>query len=288
MALAAYQCSFNGVTMGDQTNIDIVSLTGFDALPTINQSDIDRLRDWGQYQGSYFSTGRELVLSVEISDTTGSDTSFRTTIDAFTAAMQTQPDTELPFAVRLPGWAQAARQSNVRVSDRQLVVDYPYTRHFATASVTFWATDPKLYDSTTQTTIVPLPLYNAGAGWPIVWPTAWGATSNVGTASINNAGNIETRPLLSLSGPVTNPTFTNVTTGQYLTFSGLVMGAGDVLVVDMKAHTAILNGTTNERGLLTAGSVWWTLAPGFTTVQYTANSTLTGSQLTINYQSAWL
>ena len=288
MSLAPYQVSFNGLTMGDQTNIDIVSLTGFDALPTINQSDIDRLRDWGQYQGSYYSTGRELVLTVEISDTTGSDTSFRTTIDAFTAAMQTLPDTELPFAVCLPGWAQAARQSNVRVSDRQLVVDYPYTRHFAQASVTFWATDPKIYDSTTQTTIITLPLYNGGAGWPIVWPTSWGSASTVGTASVTNSGNIETRPLLSLAGPVTNPSLTNLTTGQSLTFQGLTLGAGDTLVVDLHAHTAILNGTTNERGLLTAGSVWWTLAPGATTVQYTANTTLTGSQLTVSWQSAWL
>ena len=286
MALNAYQVSYNGLTMGDGTVYDITGLTGFDALPTINQNDVDRLRDWGQYAGSYFSTGREMVLSIEISDT--SDAAFRADIDALNAAVVPQSQTELPFAVNLPGWAQASRQSNVRVIDRTLALDYSYTRHYATCDITFWATDPRIYDSTTQTTIITLPAYNAGAGWPIVWPTSWGASGTSGTASILNAGTFETRPLLTLTGPVTNPTITNVTTGQFLTFTGLTMGAGDVLVVDLKGHTAILNGTTNERGLLSASSSWWTLAPGYTTVQYTANTTLTGSTLTVAWQSAWM
>jgi hypothetical protein len=66
------------------------------------------------------------------------------------------------------------------------------------------------------------------------------------------------------------------------------MGGGDQLIVDLKAHTANLNAQTNERGLLTAGSSWFVLAPGNTTIQYTANSTLLGSTLTVNWQSAWL
>lgn len=286
MALAAYQVSFNGLTIGDGTNYDIVGLTGFDALPTINQNDVDRLRDWGQYLGSYFSTGREIVLNIEITDT--SDAAFRTDIDALNAAVVPQSQTELPLAVCLPGWAQASRQSNARVIARDIALDYSYTRHFATCAITFWATDPRLYDSTTQTTIITLPLYNAGVAWAAAWPMAWGATGTSGSASVNNAGTFETRPQMVLAGPVTNPTITNVTTGQSLTFQGLVMGASDTLSIDMYAHTALLNGVTNVRGFLTAASVWWVLAPGNTTVQYTANSTLTGSTLTINWQSAWL
>jgi hypothetical protein len=225
-------------------------------------------------------------LSIEITDT--SDAAFRADVDALAAACMVQTSTELPFAIALPVWAQVSRQANVRVVDRHIDLDYAYTRHLAACSITFWATDPRLYDSATQTTIITLPLYNAGAAWPIVWPTSWGATSTVGTTSVNNAGTFETRPQLVLQGPVTNPTITNITTGQFMTFQGLTMGAGDQLIVDMKAHTAILNGTTNERGLLTAASQWWTLAPGNTTIQYTANSTLTGSTLTVNWNSAWL
>src|ERR1035438_9753047 len=111
--LNPYQVSFGGLTMGDGTAYDIVGLTGFDALPTINLNDVDKLRDWGQYQGSYFSTGRELVLALEISDT--SDAAFRADIDALNAAVVPQSQIELPFAVNLPGWAQASRQANVRV-----------------------------------------------------------------------------------------------------------------------------------------------------------------------------
>jgi hypothetical protein len=289
MALAAYQVSFNGVTMGDGTNVDIVSLTGFDALPTINQSDIDRLRDWGQYSGSYFSTGRELVLSVEISDTTGSDTSFRTTIDAFAAAMQTQPDTELPFAVCLPGWAQASRQANVRVTDRQLVVDYPYTRHFATASVTFWATDPRIYDSTSTTVTASQPSLTGGTPWPIVWPAPWGSIVT-GTAAVNvvNVGTFETRPVLTLTGPISNPSITNTGTGQSLTFQGLVLGGSDTLVVDFRAHTAIVNGSSNARGTLTAASAWFLFPPGTTSLVLTGGATTSGTQLSCTYQSAWM
>ena len=287
MALNPYQVSYNGLTCGDGTDYDIVQLTGFDSLPTINQSDADKLRDWGQYRGSYYSTGRELVLSVEITST--SDAAFRADIDAFNLAFQTQPDTELPFAVCLPGWAQASRQSNVRVIDRSpFDVNYEYTRWKAVGDVTLWATDPHIYDSTVQTTIITLPLYNSGVAWAAAWPISWGTAATAGSASINNAGNFETRPLMTLAGPVTNPTITNVTTGQFLTFQGLTMGGGDSLVLDFNAHTAILNGTTNERGLLTATSSWFKLAPGNTTVAFTANTTLTGATLTVNWQSAWL
>lgn len=288
-----FNLAFNGLTMGDGTNYDVIQVEGLDSLPAINQNDADRMRDWGQFMGAYFSTGREVIVDLEISVPAGSsDATFRATVDAFEAAMQTYSLRELPLAFSLPGLAQPTRQSNVRVLSRKLVIDYPYMRHLATATMLFWATDPRIYDSAVQSQTVSLPDGLGGLSWPITWPTSWGSSSGGGTMRVTNAGSFETRPLITITGPVDNPTVTNVTSGQSLTFLAHV-NAGDTLVIDLQARTVLYYvGSTgaggNRRGTMTATSQWWVLAPGTSTLQYTAATVLTGSTMTVAFQSAWL
>ncbi len=285
--------AFNGLTMGDSTNYDIVQVEGLDSIPAINQNDADKGRDWGQFMGAYFAGGREVIVDLEISAPAGtSDVTFRATVDAFEAAMQTYPLTELPLAFSLPGLAQTTRQVNVRVLSRKLVIDYPYMQHLATATLQFWATDPRIYDTTVQTQNVSLPAGNGGLAWPVTWPTSWGSSSGGGTMTVTNAGSFETRPLVTIAGPVDNPTISNVTSGQSLTFITHV-NSGDTLVIDLNARTALyFVGSTgvggNRRGTMTATSQWWVLAPGTSTLQFTANTVLTGATMTVAFQSAWL
>lgn len=290
----SFQLLFNGLTMGDGTNYDVIQVEGLDSIPAVNQTDADKLRDWGQFMGAYYSTGREVIVDLEISAPPGSsDATFRAAVEAFEAAMMTYPLTELPLAFSLPGMQQTTRQINARVLNRKLVIDYPYMRHVATATVQFWATDPRMYDSELQTAVASLPAGNGGLSWPITWPTSWGSSSGGGTILATNAGNFETRPVITIFGPVDNPTIANVTSGQSLTFA-ITVNTGDSLVIDLSAKTVLyyVGGTGlggNRIGTMNRStSQWWVLVPGTSTIQYTANTVSTGSTMTLAWRSAWL
>lgn len=289
MSIAAYQLSFNGITVGDGTNYDITQLDGLDAQPAPNQNDLALQRDWGSFIGSYYADHREVQVLMEITNPAGdtTDATFRGLVEAWAAAFQTLSATELPCSFLLPGMPQAARRFYARVADRQMAVDYAYTRHFASCAVKLWATDPRIYDDTQQTATLSLPTGTGGATWPVTWPLSWGSSSSGGTATLANAGNFESRPVCVITGPIDNPTLQNNTTGLQVTF-GLSLGATDTLTIDFHAKTVLLNGSGNRRGTMTANSQWWTLIPGNNAVQFTANTTHTGSTATFTWRSAWL
>src|SRR4029077_10397584 len=100
----------------------------------------------------------------------------------------------------------------------------------------------------------------------------FGGGSVAGSLAITNNGNIETKPLLIVEGPCTNPSITNANTGANLTFK-LTMASGDRLVIDTDLHTATyyVSGSTigaSRLYTLAPGSQWFSLAPGTTTLQF--------------------
>lgn len=75
-------------------------------------------------------------------------------------------------------------------------------------------------------------------------------------------------PIWTITGPATNPQLTNVTTGQSITYNGVV-GPDQILEIDMLNHTAKLDGTNlvqNVRGL------WLSFAPGVNLINYTTDN----------------
>lgn len=285
MTLAPFQMSYNGIVIGDGTVYPVTQIVGLDALPDIADTNVNRMRDQGQYIGAFYATRREIVVNLEVIDT--SDAAFRADIEALTAATAPQISTELPLAFVLPGMAQVSRQSMCRVQKRTLDVDFPYVQHYATMELDFWASDPRIYDSTVQSVTLNLPTGTGGTSWPAAWPLSWGTASAGGTAAVLNSGNFEMRPTVTFTGPVDNPSISNDTAGMHLTFA-LSLLSTDTLTVNLYNKTVLLNGSGNRRGTLTSDSQWWSLAPGSSTVRYSANTVQVGSTATVTWQSAWL
>jgi len=287
MALAPFQAAFNGVTIGDGTAYDITSMDGLESLPAVTQTDIPRERDHGQFLGGMFAGGREVTLTFETIGTT--DAGFRSALDALGAAFTINAFTELPFSWNLPGMAQVSRQVNVRLLAREIPLDIDYAHRKAVCAVRMWATDPRIYDSTTQTLTTTLPLSNGGAAWPITWPTAWGSGGGSGSLTITNAGGFNAPAIIVITGPVDNPTIENATEGKHLTFN-ITLANTDTLTVDLRNKTVILNGTASRRNTLsqTDASSWWDLLPGNNTFNYRANTTQVGSTAAISWQSTWI
>lgn len=284
-ATSGFQWDFNGLLLGDGTPYNILQVEGLDSMPAIQQGDVNRGRDTGQYQGVYYVGGREVTVTLEVQDTTAA--AFRTDMDNLGLAFTPAPTNELPLYYNLPGMPQSSRLVWVRPIDRPNVIDQNYLFNKAKLQLRLWATDPRSYDSTLQSAVATLPASNGGAAWPWTWPVSWGSSSGSGTVNVVNAGNFETRPVISIAGPVDNPTIANNTTGLSLTFL-ISLVSTDVLTVDFLNKTVILNGTASRRNTMTSASSWWTLPPGTSVFAYHANTVQVGSLATIYWQSAWL
>lgn len=84
---------------------------------------------------------------------------------------------------------------------------------------------------------------------------------------VSVAGVDDAQPIWTIQGPATNPTLTNITTGQTITWTGTVPN-GQELVIDMGNMTASLSGA-NVFEFITGE--WLTLTAGNNSITYTAS-----------------
>jgi hypothetical protein len=114
--------------------------------------------------------------------------------------------------------------------------------------------------------------YNPGAttGGYVFAPSTGGGPIVVTVNGVDNAN-----PVWHVYGPATNPTLTNSTTGEALTWNGTVP-ANQELIIDMGAQTATLEGANVFEYV--SGS-WVQLEPGANRVSYTAANTTKNSKI---------
>jgi Phage tail protein len=106
-----------------------------------------------------------------------------------------------------------------------------------------------------------------------------------GSVIITNTGSFETRPLVTVTGPVTSPSLTNVTTGQTVSWSGLVLGPSDVLAADFSLAQGLLNGVYRPADLF---SSWWTLPPGVPCTVLLGGTAGAGASISVAWRAAFI
>lgn len=105
-----------------------------------------------------------------------------------------------------------------------------------------------------------------------------------GSVTCFNAGNFETRPIVTIQGPISFPAVIDTQTGKFVSFSNVNLGVGDRLVIDTDARIGTLNGSYRAADL---NSWWWVLQPGSHTLLL-AGSTTGGASMTVSYSDAWI
>lgn len=138
--------------------------------------------------------------------------------------------------------------------------------------------------------ILPVPIINPLA-LPFTGPVTFpgGVPPESVTLSALNSGTFETRPSLTLTGPITGPAIVNANTGQQISFSALSLGPSDVLEIDTDNRQCFVNGQFFPAD---PSSSWWVLqggtpqTPGLTTV-FVSGVTPGGAQLSMTWSSAW-
>jgi len=257
---------------------------GWDS-PDVRSEYTERESDHGAWASPVYFGGRPITL-------TG-------TIEAQSRAALQGAAEQLYAAASLSDttltvWEDTPKQATVRRSGK-ILLKYVSDR-VATYSVIVTAADPRRYSTVLQTGTTALPSTTGGLTFPITFPIAFSATTVSGQINATNTGSMDTRPVLTIAGPVTAPVVSALYadgTVRQLIYS-LDLGAGDVLVIDTDARTVILNGSTSRRRFMTVSGGWPTIPAAVngtpTTVAYQFQSSTynASAMLTATWRSAWM
>lgn len=107
--------------------------------------------------------------------------------------------------------------------------------------------------------------------------------------TVNNPGDFEAWPVWTISGPASNITVTNLTTGKSFSLT-LTLGSAQTLVIDLRpgAKTLLLDDGTSAFSLLTATSSLWALAQGDNNIRVSMDSTSTSSFVRLAFRPRYL
>lgn len=137
-------------------------------------------------------------------------------------------------------------------------------------------------------TITPSVIPPGGFSSPLISPL--GSTAlPAGQVTATSIGNLPAWPLITIRGPITNPTITNQTAGSRLRLI-YTLADGDTLVLDSdpRARTIKLAGTVNRYSALDwASSLWWPVLPGANDIRLGAESFGAGALLTVAWRDAF-
>lgn len=96
----------------------------------------------------------------------------------------------------------------------------------------------------------------------------------VAGGAVTNAGNKRATPVVTVTGPSTNPRVTSATDdGKYVEVD-VTLAGGEVLTLDMDAMTASATLHGDVAGSITAGSRWFDLLPGVNALALAGGGTL--------------
>jgi hypothetical protein len=254
-------------------------LEGWDS-PEIRAEIQDRESDHGSWFSPVYLGARPITLTGTV------DAPDRATLqDAMDRlyAAASLSDTTLTV------WENTPKQATVRRSGK--VLAQYVTDSIATYSILVTAADPRRYSTALQSGTTMLPTTTGGLTFPVTFPITYSATTVSGQITAVNLGTMETRPVLTVAGPVVAPSvaalYPDGTVKQLIYSQDLQ--SGDVLVIDTDAHTVTLNGAVSRRRFLTVPSGWPTLPPGSSVSYQFQSSTYNGTaMLTATWRSAWM
>lgn len=268
-----------GMVNADGVAHYLQSLEGWDS-PNSRSEFTDREADHGSYASPVYLSSRPVTLAGTL--VAASRDALETAMDALRAAC-TFDDTTLTV------WESQPRQAQVRRSGKPLMQYVTDTT--ATYSVMVTAADPRRYGTTLHEDTTSLPSTSGGLVLPAAVPITFSGTVVSGQITATNAGDMDTRPLLTITGPVVQPiisaAYPDGSVRQLIYTQDLQ--AGDTLTVDTDSHAVTLNGAVSRRRFMVVPSGWPTI-PARQTVSYQFQSSTynTTARLAASWRSAWL
>ncbi|WP_405204424.1 phage tail family protein [[Kitasatospora] papulosa] len=276
-------------------------ITGWEDLPALDSGTVARSDTHGAFPGQLLAQARTIGLEGLIVRAP------RATIGAVVGELNagTVPAVdERPFVAWLDD--RGPLLVYARATRRAVPAGKGYRLGTITGgAVEFVATDPRRYDLAERVTSASLPAAEPGLDWQVDetgedgldWQAdtgagvEFGAPGSTGSLSVSNDGDAETHPTIEFRGPVTRPALTNLATGDVLEYD-LPLAAGDVLTVDTRAGTVVLNSTASRIYTATSRSVpeqTFVITPGTTDLTFRAapGSSDPAASATVRYRPAF-
>lgn len=256
------------------------TLDGWDSAD-VQATLTTRQQDHGAWWSPVYLGPRPITITGTI--TAPSPTALTTAIDQLLAACSLADTT---LIVNEP---QQSRRATVRRSGKPIV--QRVTDTIATYSLLVTAQDPRRYETTQRSSSTALASLTGGLVLPAAMPWTMSASAVTGYITCANSGTFETRPVLTVSGPVSQPQVSALLpdgTVRTLSYTGQDLVAGDQLVIDTDAHTVTQGGASRRRWLAIAGGGWPTIPAG-SSVQFSFRAAAynASARLTVTWRSAW-
>lgn len=127
---------------------------------------------------------------------------------------------------------------------------------------------------------------------PMTLPFILPSSGIVVQQSVENRGDINASPIITVVGPGSNPIVRNVTTGE-VTDINLSIAAGESIVIDTRfgVKSVVYNqpgGQSSVIGYMSSSSVFVGMLPGVNTIQCSMNNTTTDSRFEIEWYDYYL
>lgn len=258
----------------------LLSISGLGS-PSPRREVISRARSHGEIDMTQYYSGRVLSLA---GFTYGPDmATANSRFDTLKAALQLGTDHTLKFTrIGQPEemvLCRVASSVDSSMEGASQIVKW---------AVDLFAPDPRIYASALQTVSYFPSAGGVGEGidfdidFPISFPGAV-----LTSMSATNAGTFPTSPVFTITGPVTNPIIDNITSGLSLYTQGLVMNAGDQVVVDMAARTLSIAGVVRMDYVDSSQTNWFDLIPGSNNLRLRGSSVSAGiTALSVSFRDA--
>lgn len=273
----------DSVLLGRGTPYRVLESTGLLDVPErVGTSEIYGDRHGGSYNGLGYIGIRRPILSVAAQAEADGTAAHALLEELMRIVSQGNADGTL--AVRREG------------KDTRLLFCHPMRTDFpggwelhkglARGSVEFEAVDPMWYSVDELEHGSGMADPGGGRLYARTYPMTYGLSLGSGDLVVTNYGNMDSYPILLIRGPVVSPVIQNASQDMYVQFDTDV-AAGQVLRVDMAAHTAVIDNFANRRGSLHPLSQWWSLSPGDNQIRFLGQTYSPDALLSVVMRSAW-
>jgi hypothetical protein len=284
-----YSFSFNGYLFGGiGQGVQVLQVDGLEDLPSLRVQDDNRGYFDGMFTGRDFLNSRVITMQLQVMS--DQSNSMFTYLNQLKAAIVSQTSGVSPLQFKIPT-RDFVQKVQARVRRRAITIDPNYSYGKAIVHVEFFCPDPRIYADTGQQVQLGTSTgfgrtynrnYTSGGGFSYTVST--GVLSNYQT--VYNYGNTTTYPTITIVGGCTNPSITDQTTGQVLSFN-TTLTASDVLTIDTDTRQVLLNGLS-ARNLMSNSSSWFSFPSGGTTVSFIATASTIDTTCVVSWADAYL
>ena len=177
---------------------------------------------------------------------------------------------------------------NLQCEAEVVKVRMPYTHTVHTFLIEFVAPDWRFYSQDLVSQDVGLTIIRGGFAIPTAIPISFMSPSSESTLVnniITNMGNEITDPVFTIHGPGNGFTIGNGTTEEQFVLDYL-LGADDVVVIDVKRRTVVLNGVTNIYSAIDGD--FWSIPLGESDLRFLVDEGLTmNTNLNVAFRHAY-